>query len=117
MHEVVRKDKYSKEDVTTPAEPVLTSRFVRVVNEILCLLDTARSNELRMVPGRARRELLVLAAASGRKAGEAVAPYLTERSQVKTQTKHKLNNKSVKCSNSTISHLDIRRAGRMEATY
>lgn len=25
-HEVVRKDKYSKEDVTTPVEPVLTSR-------------------------------------------------------------------------------------------
>lgn len=28
VHEVVRKDKYSKEDVTTPAGPVLTSRFV-----------------------------------------------------------------------------------------
>ena len=92
VHEVVRKDKYSKEDVTTPAEPVLTSRFVRVVNEMLCLLDTARSTELRMVPGRARRELLVLAAAWGRKAGEAVAPYLTERSQV-TTSKQTLNNK------------------------
>lgn len=29
MHEVVRKDKYSKEDVKTPIEPVLTSRCVR----------------------------------------------------------------------------------------
>eukprot|EP00903_Cladosiphon_okamuranus_P006314 g6190.t1 len=27
VHEVIRKDKYSKEDVTTPAEPVLTSRW------------------------------------------------------------------------------------------
>lgn len=28
VHEVVRKDKYSKEDITTPIEPILTSRFV-----------------------------------------------------------------------------------------
>ncbi|CAM9114367.1 unnamed protein product [Scytosiphon promiscuus] len=27
VHKVVRKDKYSKDDVTTPAEPVLTSRW------------------------------------------------------------------------------------------
>lgn len=116
MHEVVRKDKYSKEDVTTPAEPVLTSRFVRVVNEMLCLLDTARSTELRMVPGRARRELLVLAAAWGRKAGEAVAPYLTERSQVAT-SKTKLNNKSVKCTATQPIRIWIFDARGMEATY
>lgn len=29
VHEVVRKDKYTKEDVTTPMEPVLTSRCAR----------------------------------------------------------------------------------------
>lgn len=27
VHEVVRKDKYSREDVVKPAEPVLTSRY------------------------------------------------------------------------------------------
>lgn len=48
VHEVVRKDKYSKEDVVTPADPVLTSRL-QPTDIVIFLVDVTINISVRAV--------------------------------------------------------------------